>query len=582
MTDVLRQPTESTPENGHSAHQHRLSLPLILATIIFLAYSLLVMAVPGHSLHLNQGQYETLDGQWTVTLPDGQIIHTHLPAALAVNKNDPIQADYMFEHDYDSGSVLQIRASMQQIRVFLDQTLVFASEPPASSFLTLPQASVWHLVPLPPQLTGRKLTLEISSPVDVMSGVVNPVVIGSANTLIWQLFIDQWPTLLMILFLVVIGLTSLILQLVNHRLDDARLLYLGLFALSVATWFFSEARLMQLVTGRQLLIGSISYIMIAFIPAFFLLYLRDTVLRQFRRLLTVAAVLFLLWCPTALSLQLAGLAHLIELAVYVNIATGMTVVMILVLLVISTRREHSRAARNMLLAFIGLGLATVSEVIAFLKSNFDMTAQYSRFGIMFFFALIVVESIRSVQRLVQADKEARMLSRLAYFDVMSGISNRLAFDRDIEQRIQRSDDGSFRLITMDINDLKVINDQHGHQAGDEAIRRFCHCLNEIFTAPDHCYRTGGDEFSVICPQTGQAMFEDKIHRLQDCLSTRKDQPYPLITAIGSGIFHMNDTETLHDFLNRVDQSMYRHKQKLKQQGEQANDNTPFNKERSPT
>ncbi len=578
MANHSRPTVISASETDSASDRRRFSSPLLLLLMILILYLVLAAALPGKTMHLNQGRYETLDGLWTITLPDGQVADTHLPATFSLERNALIKADYVFDRDYNDGSVLQIRASMQQVRVLLDQTLVFSSDQSAETRFTLPQASVWHLVPLPSRLAGHTLTLEVSSPVGVMSGVVNPVVIGSANTLIWQLFIRQWPTLLMVLMLVIAALTSLALQLAN-RLNDGRLLYLGLFALSVAIWFFSEARLMQLITGSQLLIGSISYMMIAFIPAFFLLYLRDAVLSHFHRLLTLIAIGYLLWWPVTLGIQLVGLAHLIDMAVYVNIATIITVIMILVLLFISTIREHSRAARIMLFAFIGLGIAAISEVIAFLRSNFDATSHYSRFGIIFFFVLILVDAVRSVQHLVQADKKARMLSQLAYLDAMSGIGNRLAFDRDIEQMADRPDAVSFRLITMDINDLKAINDHFGHQAGDEAIRLFCQCLKEVFTEPDQCYRTGGDEFSVICPQTDQTLYEEKIHRLQICLSTRDEQPFRLISAIGSGLYHRENKETLHDFLNRVDQSMYQHKKKLKQHDERTAGNRPLDNER---
>ncbi len=58
---------------------------------------------------------------------------------------------------------------------------------------------------------------------------------------------------------------------------------------------------------------------------------------------------------------------------------------------------------------------------------------------------------------------------------------------------------------MDLNELKKVNDEQGHEAGDSYIRRAAQQIVAVF--PEHTYRIGGDEFVVLYPEIEQAEFE---------------------------------------------------------------------------
>ncbi len=87
-------------------------------------------------------------------------------------------------------------------------------------------------------------------------------------------------------------------------------------------------------------------------------------------------------------------------------------------------------------------------------------------------------------------------------DILTGIGNRRAFVERLGEEWERASryGRPLGLVTADIDNLKVINDGHGHLAGDAVIREVATRLTNVVRTGDFVARVGGDEFFVICPE----------------------------------------------------------------------------------
>jgi diguanylate cyclase (GGDEF)-like protein len=101
---------------------------------------------------------------------------------------------------------------------------------------------------------------------------------------------------------------------------------------------------------------------------------------------------------------------------------------------------------------------------------------------------------------------ADRLARLATTDPLTGLSNARVFHERLRQELGRVDryHESFSLLILDLDSLKHINDQYGHQAGDEALRSVARAIRRGLREIDLGARLGGDEFGVLAPGTNQA------------------------------------------------------------------------------
>lgn len=100
----------------------------------------------------------------------------------------------------------------------------------------------------------------------------------------------------------------------------------------------------------------------------------------------------------------------------------------------------------------------------------------------------------------------RMLSHRAHLDGLTGLWNRTHFDeRWTEEHSRASRAGhALSLAMIDIDRFKLINDNHGHPVGDVVLRGVAACLQRALRQTDLCCRFGGEEFSVIMPDTAPA------------------------------------------------------------------------------
>lgn len=155
------------------------------------------------------------------------------------------------------------------------------------------------------------------------------------------------------------------------------------------------------------------------------------------------------------------------------------------------------------------------------------------------------------------------LALVARTDPLTGLLNRRALDE--LTRNDRISHGNGALAVIDLNDLKPLNDLHGHQVGDIALQIVARALRIHFRVTDPLFRLGGDEFLVImdgCPG------EDLAGRLagvdRSLLSQRIpgiDEPIDLV--VSWGIAEFSATESYAKSIQSADERMYAQKKKRK-------------------
>jgi diguanylate cyclase len=107
------------------------------------------------------------------------------------------------------------------------------------------------------------------------------------------------------------------------------------------------------------------------------------------------------------------------------------------------------------------------------------------------------------------------LRQLSEADPLTGLSNRLVFDRAL--RSLAADNGSRSLLLVDLDDLKRLNDRYGHTAGDAALRTVAQALRRTFGSDVVTARVGGDEFAVLLPGIDLTGARDLAQRLRASL-----------------------------------------------------------------
>ncbi len=111
------------------------------------------------------------------------------------------------------------------------------------------------------------------------------------------------------------------------------------------------------------------------------------------------------------------------------------------------------------------------------------------------------------------------LQRQALQDDLTGVGNRTAMDRALRSEIaraeRRDEPGALALMVLDLDGFKALNDDHGHLAGDDSLRRFARVLLKHLRDSDQLFRYGGDEFVVILPDANEQAAREIAQRLEE-------------------------------------------------------------------
>ena len=157
------------------------------------------------------------------------------------------------------------------------------------------------------------------------------------------------------------------------------------------------------------------------------------------------------------------------------------------------------------------------------------------------------------------------LQKLAITDGLTKLYNSRSFYSQLELEVDRFNRyrHPLSLLLLDIDNFKLYNDAYGHLEGDKILVRFSQIIKSCLRANDSAYRYGGEEFTVILPETGGERAKTVAQRIRKSLEAEKFKPQPdkdVKITISIGVTQYFPKEELSSFIQRADKAMYLSKQ----------------------
>ncbi len=165
------------------------------------------------------------------------------------------------------------------------------------------------------------------------------------------------------------------------------------------------------------------------------------------------------------------------------------------------------------------------------------------------------------QTLEAETQQLRVYKDYAYTDVLTEIPNRRFYHERLVQEMARARRGQnpLGLALVDLDFSKEINDQIGHRTGDQVLNFVSQFLRVNLRQEDVLCRIGGDEFSVILPDTDaeQAeIFFDRVKTKLDRIDLSLDSQANINLSFSCGIATFASEHTPEDFIEQADQALY--------------------------
>lgn len=164
---------------------------------------------------------------------------------------------------------------------------------------------------------------------------------------------------------------------------------------------------------------------------------------------------------------------------------------------------------------------------------------------------LLTSTLRADQLVVSLARQLEATRTAADTDPLTGLLNLRAWQAvcTVEQGRHHRLGDQASVIVVDLDDLKRVNDTTGHAAGDELIRDAARVLRTTIRSGDHLARVGGDEFTVLCPQTSSEEAQLLVARLRAAFDAADVE-----ASLGAGT--MGQVSGMQDAQAEADRRMY--------------------------
>lgn len=158
------------------------------------------------------------------------------------------------------------------------------------------------------------------------------------------------------------------------------------------------------------------------------------------------------------------------------------------------------------------------------------------------------------------------LLELSHVDELTSLYNRRGFMNLGEQHLKLAsrERRPVTLFFVDLNGMKQVNDELGHQAGDQALSDAAAILRATFRDSDVVARLGGDEFAILahdCSEAGTEAVRDRLDAAIATFNETGSRPYKVSMSVGAVTRLPDDSQSLAELVTEADERMYREKRR---------------------
>ncbi len=171
-----------------------------------------------------------------------------------------------------------------------------------------------------------------------------------------------------------------------------------------------------------------------------------------------------------------------------------------------------------------------------------------------------------IEDITERKKTTEMLHALSFTDELTGLYNRRGFFALAEHQVKIANrtEKSMLLLFVDMDNLKDINDEYGHQMGDEALIQTTKILKKTFRGSDIIARIGGDEFVILTiemQKTKGEIFCERLQKSVNIFNRTKKLPFGIALSVGWSYYEPKKPKSIALLLRQADRMMYLHKKK---------------------
>lgn len=492
--------------------RNKLAIYIILAVIT--AGGLLYTLFPGSFPSKYENDIIALTNGWSI-IYDGETRDD-----IALSQADIKVADtgdtFILMHKLDDYGIrsacLLIKSVHASLKVYLDDELIYDY---ASDLLNehriIPMGYVY--VPLPDSYPGRMLSVYFTAGQDSAFSGFDTIYIGLRKDLLFMRSDAMRLQFYVGIFLCSLGVTfcALTPYLIFNKSDYKRVFLGALISIVLGVYILASSDIFNYFSSRMIVNTILEYISFYLIPVVLCAYVAGIMpLRRIKIIFKIATAIDICIFIYFIIAHFARISffstHTLTIHILCGIEAPLALTSAIYLLYTSRGKKKNDpdvvSFQTLLLGLSIFIVCSLTEIIIFNVLKFtspqgeaNLNLSLLSFGSLIFVIFLFIGYFEYQIYSIESLNRQQFLSGLAYYDPLTGLSNRARCQE--EMLIAGSDNRNYMIISIDLDNLKTINDAYGHDAGDKYLKLFADMLSSSFRSTDITGRMGGDEFIVI-------------------------------------------------------------------------------------
>lgn len=484
--------------------------------------------------------------------------------AVSLTKNIP--------DDFEGGALF-FRTNNLVVNVYLNgKPVSFVHE--NGDYFGMPSFHSYRLIRFNAKDAGKEIKLEMYPTSFSFNCGVDNIYFGDSSAIVMAKTAEGVFPLVLTAILFFAGLFFICVGILTRNVMEhyRGMIFYGLFSVFLSAWIMSGTIWIYLFTDslKVIDIGLHLYLMTAIL--FGLLYVYDEFrlvhVAMYRILLCIWAFMTVVFVTLMLTGTLQpGQLLFVEHVLIIIAAIVLLIEMFSYLVYHQGNMEKTKLFNFGIIFFVIFGLY---DLCRFYQGNDGDYSAATRIGVIFLTIIAAAVEVKEAITLLQLGIKAGKIGKIAYTDANTGIGNTAAFKLKMDSlETTRTNYSYIGIIQFDVNNLKIINDTKGHEAGDRLIKAAADIIDRSFGTIGTCYRVGGDEFVAITTYSHAPLAcEEAISKFESMIEQFNRNPTkPFELRIAYGVAYYKNTENRYISLKEVhkiaDERMYNKKKELK-------------------
>lgn len=558
------------------AREKSISSKRLLLLISFLIFGIFFAALnqnpwTGTTLRPSPGTTNYEEKSWTLQQEDGTVIDAHLQLptfmTLDTGKYYTLSTTLTYNGTQDEQPYGFLHLDHAYCRVLLDGQVLFSYMPDDIEKWDASKSSgfIYKAFPLPHNCMGKELTIQV---LPTLSGSLKyglpDIQFGDYTSMLYSTIYNDAPHDVIVVLCILLGISTILFSATNLRQSELREgISIGIFSLLFALYLITECRLNVYYIGNPYYLYLLNYIPFSLLPISLMGFMRERLHEKHQKICTGVIIGELIFFALELFLHFNGILDMREIIPIIHCIYFLDIVLIThFILTMKDKRRKQSLVLQLTPVIYGM---IVDALIYWLHLHIGGNdATFTILGVIVFLFIELVRVWKSSMTIYSESVRSKLYRQMAYIDELTQIGNRRAYEEEMARiTADTTYDQSMIIVSVDVNDLKHVNDFYGHPAGDHLIRSAAQIMQEVVGNKGKVFRIGGDEFTIFLYDTNFTEYDELVERVHQKIN-QFNLNNKFMMSLAVGYVQLQNNHIL-EAVKSADKKMYANKALYKKQ-----------------